>query len=221
MARLWLGAGVGLLVVWLMAAGALAEDDPNTRTDRRLKCRYTLPDERWSWLDTSELNLKELVFSARRDDGTTVAVTAIPNEGSGTDFSDKLVKGFESGYLKSYRGRRRSGQRVTFRGLPAYQLNATLQNEVSASVRLFIANDLAYCVQVLGPEPRIEEQPDFEAIMNGFEFTSPPQRTVARNDPFSVGMALGKIVFDVAVVAGIVWLIVRLFVRRRPRRPIR
>ena len=108
---------------------------------------------------------------------------------------------------------------TTFRGLPCYSTEATIPDRSTAANRLLIANGFGFRLEVDGTANPVEQRADFDAIMNGFEFTSPPIPPTANAvDPIEkLSRAMGGVaafcLFG-ALVVGLVFLLSRKKRRR-------
>jgi hypothetical protein len=157
----------------LLAAGNIRAEE-KTRTFPEYQCRYTLPADDWRWLDKSPH--KPSLFVAGKDARLLVMVTVVPapdglvmdeNAAAAADDGVGVVKLRENFMTK------RGGALTTFKGVPCYEYRGVLDGH-TVVIRIVIANGFVYQIQVAGGADPVEKRPDFEAIMNGFEFTSPP-----------------------------------------------
>ena len=86
---------------------------------------------------------------------------------------------------------KRRGERIcTFMGLPCYECEWLLNGKMTYVMRIVFANGFGYQLMLLGNADPVEQRPDFEAIMNGFDFTSPP----VPPDPLERGKRVARLV---------------------------
>src|SRR5262249_49730184 len=60
--------------------------------------------------------------------------------------------------------------------------------------RCFLAHQMAYQIVIIGGKEPVEEDPDFDAIMDGFAFTVPPVAPPATSYNFDFGALVGLLV---------------------------
>jgi hypothetical protein len=135
------------------------------------QCQYTLPGNDWSWADPAAL--PNAVCVARTGDGLVVLLSVIPVPAGSVIDADFATQFDKTAYPNS-RSTKRGGRLTTFQSLPCYATEGLVEGKSTTAVRVVIANGFAYQLQLLGNAEPVEKRPDFEAIMNGFAFTSPP-----------------------------------------------
>jgi hypothetical protein len=160
---------LSLLAFLVSGSAAFAADA--VRTFPAYQCRYTLPGKDWSWGDPAAA--PRAICVARNEDGLVFLVGVMPVP-AGTALSAKFADGFGSRVHRGVTVTKRGGRLTTFRGLPCYEGEMLLNGTRTVAFRLVIANGFAYHIQLMGGADPVEKRPDFDAIMNGFEFTSPP-----------------------------------------------
>jgi hypothetical protein len=165
------------------------------RTYSVYQCRYSLPDKDWMWADSKSLPNATCV--ARNTDGLVFVLSVVPVP-SGTVMDAKFADGFDESTSAASPMKKRGGRMTTFKGLPCYESDWLVESKYTAVVRVVIANGFAYQLQLLGNADPVQTRPDFEAVMNGFEFTSPPVPPVAP-DPLEPGKKLARRMGEVAV----------------------
>jgi hypothetical protein len=180
-------------VITLLTSHGAVLAQQNSKEFPQYKCRYTLPGPDWSWAEpTAEM---QAIFMARNGDGlvlTMSVMTASPGE----VIDARFVSEYDHGPIRpDVEFRKRGGKLMTFRGLSSYQHEGILNGRTTV-FRVVIANGFLYQLQLLGKADPVERRPDFERILNGFEFTSPPVPH-SPVDPHQKGKAvafsLGKI----------------------------
>jgi hypothetical protein len=133
------------------------------------KCRYTLPGKDWTWIDHT--SLQKVICAARNGDGVIFMLAVFPAP-AGQMIDEDFAAGFDR---KTHPSIEKRGARITtFKGLSCYEWEWLINGTRTSATRSVIANGYAYQLQLLGTADPVEKRPDFEAIMNGFEFTSPP-----------------------------------------------
>jgi hypothetical protein len=187
-----------LEVLVLLASHRTASAGDAVRTFPAYQCRYTLPGKDWSWADPA--TLPKAICVAHNQDGLLFVVGVMPVP-AGTVIDAKIADGFGGRVHRGVTVKKRGGRLTTFKGLPCYEAEMLLDGTRTAAFRLVIANGLAYHIQLMGGADPVEKRPDFDAIMNGFEFTSPPIAPVApatgdaaddeKNPAYLAGQALG------------------------------
>jgi hypothetical protein len=78
-----------------------------------------------------------------------------------------------------------------------------------------LANGFCYQLQLVGNEDPVEQRPDFESIMDGFDFTSPPvPKTVIKVDRRdNVSYRMGQIA-GYCLIAALVIFVAKKFLQR-------
>jgi hypothetical protein len=153
----------------LLAAHGAVSAQQNVRTFPEYQCRYTLPADDWSWVKPRPG--VTAICAARNRDGLVLALTVLPAP-AGHVVDAKFAIDMD-GWAASKELTKRDGRITTFRELPCYQLEAMLNGRTTV-FRVVIANGFHYQLELAGNADPVEKHPDFETIMNGFEFTSPP-----------------------------------------------
>jgi hypothetical protein len=168
---------VAAALVAMLGATALGQEPKaraaaQTRYFSAQKCQFTLPAGRWSWTDQP---LPDTFFAAESAAGLVVRASCAPaaawrqmNESAAKDFESSLVQG-SGGQLK-----KRGAVYVQFHGLSCYQVAGVYADGRTTASRCFLAHGLAYHILVVGGKEPVEQDPDFDKIMDGFAFTEPP-----------------------------------------------
>jgi hypothetical protein len=160
-----------LAVLVLLASHRTASAAEAVRTFPAYQCQYTLPGKEWSWGDPT--TLPKVICVAHNQDGLLFVVGVMPVP-AGTVIDAKIADGFGGRVHRGVTVKKRGGRLTTYKGLPCYEAEMLLNGTRTAAFRLVIANGFAYHIQLMGGADPVEKRPDFDAIMNGFEFTSPP-----------------------------------------------
>jgi hypothetical protein len=156
-------------VVALLASHGAAPASDNVKTFEGYQCRYTLPGDDWLWLKLRPG--MTAICAARNRDGLVLALTVLPAP-AGHVVDAKFTTDMDE-WAAGRKLTKRDGRITTFRGLPCYQLEAMLNGRTTA-FRAVVANGFHYQLELAGDADPVESRPDFDTIMNGFEFTSPP-----------------------------------------------
>jgi hypothetical protein len=144
-------------------------------------CQFRLLDLTWTWV---EQQTPELLCMAKDRRGYVVnlGVKKLPQP---TQLNKEFVESFEKGFYSSAgpRVKKHGGRYLTFKGLPAYQTETISTDGKNGVARVVLAHDRMYVLTVVGAKIAFDREPDFEKIMQGFEFTEPP---AAREMPQTV-----------------------------------
>lgn len=191
-----------LLCGTLLTSLASAQERTRNFTDN--KCQYTLADDRWQWAENPAAP-NVLCMATNDAEGLILMVVAIPGA-QVVPIDEKLISEFDKGATRTGLATKRGGRITTFKGLPCYQFEGTIDSDTSSVVRVMYANNICYQIQLLGGSDPVEMRPDFESIMNGFQFAPPSAETPPKNTRQSLAWAVGFIVIIVVVA---------LFIQRR------
>jgi hypothetical protein len=69
---------------------------------------------------------------------------------------------------------KRGGRLSTFQGLPCYQVEGRFHDGRTCAGKVFAANGFCYVLLIMGSDKPVEQEANFEAIMNGFAFLETP-----------------------------------------------
>jgi hypothetical protein len=171
------------------------------RTFPDFGCRYTLPSDSWSWCDQPRPNM---LFMAQDSRGLVIFLSylRLPRP---TDLDQKFADGFEKTFYSAGHMTKRSGRFTTFRGVPCYQTEGTFVDGRTTATRVFLAHGVAYHLSLLGTDKPIEQDADFDPIMNGFSFTTPPApetEALPSEHPEGVSERMGALAADCLLIAG-------------------
>ena len=164
-------------VVLLLAAEVVVGAAQRTRRFEKQRCQYTLPSGEWRWTELPDL--RNGVFAASNErEGLILTLTVRPATRRGR-IDDRFIAGYERGFREAGDTTKRGGRRLTSQGLPCYQLETTLDAVNRTAVfRAFMAHGLGYQLQLTGTADPVEQRPDFEAILNGFQLMEPSSTPV-------------------------------------------
>jgi len=160
----------------------------NVKSFQLYQCRYTLPGDDWSWAEPA--SGRDAVFMAQNRDGLVLTMS-IHSAPAGWVIDARFATEYDQAAPTDVDFRKRGGRLLTFRGLPCYQHEGTLDGRTTV-FRVVIANGLLYQLVLLGNADPVEQRPDFESVMNGFEFTSPPVPPPGP-DPHRKAKAIGRV----------------------------
>lgn len=166
---------LGVVLASAVNASKLEAADEPIRTFATQKCRYTLPGPGWSWINNAPPNL---LFAAGNDKGFVLNLSVM-NAGKVERVDEAFAAGFEKSYYQSGQATKRGRRFGTFRGQPYFQTEAKLPDGSTGATRVFISHGLGYTLTLLGGTDPIENDPAFETIMLGFDFTTPPPQPAA------------------------------------------
>ena len=153
----------------LLAGHSTLSARETVKTFEEFQCCYTLPGDDWSWAVPRPGS--DMICIARNRDGLALALTVLPVP-AGVVIDGKFANNFDL-RAAANKMKKRDGRITTFRGLTCYQFEGTLDAK-NTMFRMVIANGYLYQLELAGDPNPIEKRPDFETIMNGFEFSSPP-----------------------------------------------
>jgi hypothetical protein len=199
---------IALFVSGPVAAADLVKTFPDYR------CRLSVPGPNWTWLPDN--SLPNAMCVARSPDGTVLFLAVVPVP-AGTVLDEKFVADFDP-TQENPMVTARGGRLGTFRGLTSYDWFGRVGPTDTAVIRMVIANGFAYQVHLLGKADPVERRPDFEAILNGFEFTDPPTPPEPTDRGKALAYNIGKMIgygLPVAIVVGLVIVGLRRKDRRR------
>jgi hypothetical protein len=146
--------------------------DEATRTFAAQKCRFTLPGPDWKW---SEKATPNSLFFAVNTKGFVVTLSVVESPKI-WNIGDLSVKDFEKTFYVPGKLSKQAGRFITFRGLQCYQLESSLADGRTGATRILFANKSMYNLSLIGSKDPIEADPAFETILNGFDFTVPPEQ---------------------------------------------
>jgi hypothetical protein len=168
-----------LLSLGLRFPAGINAEEGATRTFPAQKCRFTLPEPDWAW---SDKEMPSLLFMASNKKGFVINLATLKTPGF-VQLNEQFVKGFEDNYFRSGPFIKRSSRFVTFRGLPTFQAESSIADGRTAVIRVFAAHDLLYHLTLVGARDPIENDPTFETLMQGFDFTVSPTPAPKTNVP--------------------------------------
>jgi hypothetical protein len=163
--------GAILPVLAVLASGPAVSAADAVKTFPVSKCRYTLPGKGWSWVEP--VPDASYVCVACHEDGLGFGLL-VASAPTGARIDAKAAAHFDKGAYATGGVRKRGGRITTFKGLPCYESEWVHDDQQTVAVRVIVANGYLYQLQLRGNADPVEKRPDFEAIMDGFEFTSPP-----------------------------------------------
>ncbi len=143
------------------------------------KCRFTLPVPDWTWIDMQAPNI---LFVAGNTKGFVINLTTVSVPVT-AQINEQFVKEFEKSFYSPGQIEKRAGRFVTFRGLPSYQAEGILADGRTTATRVFKAHGLSYNLSLIGAKEPVEDDPQFEKLMQGFEFTVPPEQEAKNAGP--------------------------------------
>jgi hypothetical protein len=149
--------------------------EETVRTFPAQKCRFTLPGMGWTWIDKQAPNT---LFMAENTKGFIITLSTV-NAPTPERVDEQFAKGFEKTFYQPGQLEKRSGRFVTFRGLPSYQAEGTLTDGRTTASRVFTAHNFVYTLSLIGTKEPVEDDPEFEKLMQGFEFTASPEQQVS------------------------------------------
>ncbi len=202
------------LLATVMAQPVKAEEQ--TRSFDAYKCKFTLPGPNWKWTEDATPGR---VFMAENDKGWFV-VLGCSQQPKGQELSQRFVTGVEEIAFSPPQFIKTGGRFITYRGVKAYQAEGLRDDKWTGAVRIFFANGFLYQIVVMG-ENQIEKSPEFEAVMNSFNFIETPTPVIRPNAPLSTEEKPNSVAYKAGQVAGaclmialFLFVVKRLFRRR-------
>jgi hypothetical protein len=170
------------------------------------KCRLTLPNETWSWDDNEKK--PNLIAIARSEDGLILIFGVYPQK-DGYAICDKFISGFENGQLDNPGVSKTAGQKLTYCGVPCYQLDTYLSEEKMHSMnRVFNAHGYSYLLALMYPEGYKDTKLILEQKFECFTFTSKPSvKLRPENTAYEQGRRIGQITYRVMIWTIIIYAI--------------
>jgi hypothetical protein len=115
-----------------------------------------------------------MLFMAVNGKGFVINLSAVRTP-EPVQVNEQFVPGFESTMYQPGQVKKRGGRFITFRGLQAYQAESALADGRTSVTWVFNAHGFLYILTLLGGQEPVEKNPAFNTIMQGFEFTAPPE----------------------------------------------
>jgi hypothetical protein len=160
--------GLPLVSVQTIFAG-----DGAIRSFHAQKCQYKLPGPDWAWIDKQAPNV---LFMAGDAKGFVVVLSFVASPDP-TIIDQQFADGFEKTTFIPGRIGKRGARFITFKGLPCYQTEAILiAEEKTTASRTFTAHGFVYTLSLVGAKEPVEKDPGFKTVMDGFDFTVPPEQ---------------------------------------------
>jgi hypothetical protein len=205
-----------LLCFLLFFGAGFSAEAGETKTYPEAQCQYTLPTDDWEWLDAQlapKADAKSIVL-VKNQNGMGFNLRYQPLAGEKPTANS--FESFETGFIQAGKMKKLAGAKITFRGIPAYQIDAEMPGGNGISVRIMYANDNLYILQVinaLGPLTAA----DSDAIFQGFDFTNLPQPMPMADSAFERGQAIGKGIVSLVIVGGVVLAVYFLIKKGRAK----
>ena len=206
---------LAFLLICVPAGRGQEKQEEMERLFHAQSCKYRLPDETWTWLELPNPNI---LCAARSRDGIVFTLAYVPVQGK-AQIDETFVQGFEQGFFKDGRVKKRGGRDTTLAGQRAYQCEggvaATGQTTVN---RVALAHGGSYNLGLVGGADPVENDPRFQAILAGFSFMEvrPVLPPIAAPEPERVGYDISYWLGIAATV--LVGFAVLLFFLRRTSR---
>lgn len=223
--RRW-GVALAVLTWALTATGARAdgEDKARMRPFPEIRCKLTLPDAGYHWIDHT--GTPDAVAAMEGAAGVRL-VLSVKDVPKGLALTEALTKDIDKGFIRPGVTTKMSGGMVTFRGLPCYQVHARFdQNGQIVTARFVVANSHAYVLVVGGSALPVEERAPLDAVFAAFDFLGapqappaappPPKRVSAEQKAVSFSQRMGQVV-GFCLMAIIALLVIRALLKRKPK----
>jgi hypothetical protein len=199
--RFLMAVAIACTLAGSVSGQAPQESNPPTREFPSQKCRYTLPGKEWKWMDQP---LPDSIFMATSKAGLVITFRCDRVE-DWKSLDRSTVADFEQAMNRSTEGRlkKRGGRFIIFLGLSCYQFEGVYADGRTIASRLILANGLAYHIMVAGDQNPVEQRPEFEKIISGFQFTDAPLVTTTSQSaaPSCLCFSIGMVGFLIVVLA--------------------
>ena len=148
---------------------------PPTRTFPDAECSYTLPEKDWEWIEPRPTRHgKDVPIAVARNHRGFVfqllvsPLTQPPRSG--------WYQSFEDGFLSSGKWRKVDSKYFDFKGVPSYQfIVESMTDSFAGSIRVMLANDKSYELQLLKGSGRVPTEAESEAVFDEFNFIGAPR----------------------------------------------
>jgi len=164
----------GMLSIALLVFAAPAWASGSRRAWPAWRCSYTMPQTGWRWIE--ERFGPDHVFSITDEQGRmfTLTVKRMP---AGAHFHNRFLKEFEEDQLRDWKAFRVVSRKLTFRGVPAYEITLWLTEDDRPCVaRVFAHDGFFYQVILVAADGEMASVSDIDQIAEGFSLLSPPAR---------------------------------------------
>ncbi|MBT3286631.1 MAG: hypothetical protein HN380_04730 [Victivallales bacterium] len=154
-----------------LAAEAQIQEE-RTREYPEYHCKVTLPEASFQWLDHSAVKGAAMIMGNAAQAKLLLVARKAP---AGIAVTDKFCKGIDDGFFEPEAVSKISGEVITFRGVPCYEVRARLGYDSSVAVlRSFAANGHVYQLQLLGAPVADLDKQQVEKLFASFELIGTP-----------------------------------------------
>ena len=196
-----------------------AEDAERAKEFPDHRCRLLLPAPDFVWLDHSHIPDSIAAFGNGSGMMLILLVLKTPD-----DFAvgDSFSNGFDEGITQSGDLSKISGEIITFRGVPCYQMHTRINQDGSiATTKAFGANGYLYQLQLIGSKLPINERGNLEKVFASFEFLGAPRlpelKPASRQTkPYKFSRMMGRIA-AYCIIGIIILVVVKSVIRKRKR----
>ncbi len=198
----------GFLFLFAITSSAVGQE---VKSFPEASCAYKLPANDWEWLDPrlASKNPGKVLAFAKSQGGQGFVLSYEPLR-QGQNPNANSFQSFEAGVFEAKTAKKLAGNRINFKGIQAYQIDAEIPGGYGMSIRIMWANNNFYNLQAIYDLDRFSTK-DADTIFNGFEFTGQPVQ-VPMGDPAAengrmVGNAIGSLIFVAVIVFAFLWFI--------------
>lgn len=201
---------------FIFVSAVYSEDQ--TKSFPKYYCRLTLPDETWSWDDSDKT--PNVLAVARSENGLILLFGAYPLKSDQT-ISDKFIAGIEQGQLQRPGVSKTGSRKLTYCGVPSYQLETFISEINTHSIkRFFNGHGYSYFLGIMYSGDYTGQTSTLEQMFDCFTFTSPPVVKIRpETTDYEIGRWIGNITGNVIILVVLgyaVFVIVRKL-RRKPK----
>jgi hypothetical protein len=159
-----------VLAVSLLAAQHVRAE---TREFPRHQCTLTLPSDAWDWEPTRAMVAQAVAaMSLGEELLLTLRVQLVKR---GTNLDEAFIRESEAVLLSDGSVRKLSERRLTFKGLPCYELTVVAEELGAATTtRVLIEHDTAYALSLTCPIEQAGEHPKADEAFGAFAFAEFP-----------------------------------------------
>jgi hypothetical protein len=173
-----------VVLVMICVVSAAWAGDGQRKELEEYGCALALPAEGWQWLEEGEA--KDAVLAARDDKGLMLKLL-VEEVGEGATLDNEFARRVEELALVGDKIKKLGGRHMTYLTVPAYQMDVVdSEKTLYATIRILIANDTVYQLQVISRDDPRENREAVDALMSGFTFLGEP--TVNKPNPGSRGL---------------------------------
>lgn len=205
------------LLCFFVFFAAIGFSENQTRTFSKYYARITLPSENWRWNDIS--GIPNIIATAESEDGITLLFGAILIKKENA-INDEFIAGIEKGQLQHSEVSKISGNKLTYCGVPCYQLETLIDTTQTRTInRFFNGHGYSYFVAIMYPQDYTNQSSTLESIFDCFAFTEQPVVKISSgNSAYEKGYRIGQLTANVmicVIVGAVIFALFKKFSRKK------